>query len=98
MKTNEVIGTLRQHRDELNRQGVVHAAVFGSLARGEARPDSDIDILIELDPRARLGVYDYVGIRDYITALFDRPVDVVNAEALKPYLRHSVRNETIYAF
>jgi predicted nucleotidyltransferase len=47
----EIIATLRLHQAELHRRGVRHAALFGSLARGESRRTSDIDILIELDPR-----------------------------------------------
>ena len=51
MNKRAVIAMLKQHRAELERKGVRHAALFGSLARDEARPDSDIDIMIELDPR-----------------------------------------------
>ena len=47
MDRDRVIATLQQHRAELEGRGVVHAAVFGSVARGQARPDSDVDILIE---------------------------------------------------
>jgi predicted nucleotidyltransferase len=47
----EIIATLRAHQEELRRRGVRHAALFGSLVRGESKRTSDIDILIELDPR-----------------------------------------------
>jgi predicted nucleotidyltransferase len=45
-----VLETLRAHEGELRRLGMSHAAVFGSVARGEARMDSDVDVLVELDP------------------------------------------------
>jgi predicted nucleotidyltransferase len=48
----EIIATLRVHQAELRRRGVRHAALFGSIARGESKRTSDIDILIELDPQA----------------------------------------------
>jgi uncharacterized protein len=53
----EVIETSRRHQAEPHRRGVRHAALFGSLARGEARPDSDIDILLELDPDAPISLF-----------------------------------------
>ena len=47
---DDVLEMLRTHESELRRLGVSHAAVFGSVARSEARADSDIDVLVELDP------------------------------------------------
>ena len=98
MDSRQIIETLRQHEDELHRQGVAHIALFGSAARGDARPDSDIDILIDLDPDARLSVFDYVGLKDYIAGLFEADVDVVNREGLKPYLKPAVLAEIVDAF
>ena len=98
MDRHEIIATLKRHEDELHRQGVAHAALFGSVARGDARPGSDIDILIDLNPDARLSVFDYVGVKDYIAGLFEGPVDVVNREALKPYLKPAVLTDAIDAF
>jgi hypothetical protein len=48
-----------------------------TTADGDARPDSDTDIMIEIGPEARIGVWDHVGIEDFIAGLFDGPVDVV---------------------
>lgn len=98
MNKRAVIAMLKQHRAELERQGVRHAALFGSLARDEARADSDIDIMIELDPDNSMGVFGYVGLKDYIASLFDGPVDVVDRAALKPYVRPAAVTDAIYAF
>ena len=51
-------------------RGVAHAALFGSRARGDQRTESDTDILIEFDPTARVTVFDYAGLKDYIAGLF----------------------------
>ena len=74
------------------------AAVFGSVARGDSRPDSDIDIMVEIDPEAHITVFDYVGLKEYIAGLFDSPVDVVSRDNLKPYVRPTATADAIYAF
>ncbi|MEH2586825.1 nucleotidyltransferase family protein [Bradyrhizobium sp. AZCC 1721] len=98
MNSYEALETLRRSEHALRGRGVKHAALFGSVARGENRPDSDIDIMIEFDPEARVTVFDYVDIKEYIAQLFDRPVDVVNREGLKPYVRPAAMADAIYAF
>jgi uncharacterized protein len=98
MNSQEAIAILVQHRDDLQARGVRHSALFGSVARGEARPDSDLDILIELDPKAKLDVFAYVGLRRYIAELFTGPVDVIDRDALKPHVRPPAESDAIYAF
>jgi uncharacterized protein len=68
----------------LRAQGVAHAALFGSVARGDDRPDSDIDILVDLDPAIVVTIFDYAGVKEFIADMFDRPVDVVSRESLGP--------------
>ena len=94
----EIIDRLRQNEAALRARGVSHAALFGSRARGDNRPDSDIDIMIEVDPAAGIGVYEYVALKDYIAALFDDRVDVVSRDELKPYVKPAVTTDAIYAF
>ena len=53
-----ILATLRAHAEDLRRRGIVHASVFGSVARGEDRPNSDVDIMVELEPDAPLPLPD----------------------------------------
>ncbi len=98
MNREEIIARLREHETTLRTRGVAHAALFGSRARGEQGPESDTDIMIEIDPSAPVGVWEYAGIKAYIASLFDGPVDVVDRAGLKPYVRPSATTEAIYAF
>ena len=93
-----VIATLRAHQGELRQRGVSRVALFGSIARGEGKRTSDIDILIELDPQAPVGLFDYVGIAQYLADLFPVRVDVANRSSLKPLVRPSIERDAIYAF
>jgi predicted nucleotidyltransferase len=98
MDRHEIIATLRKSESMLRSRGVCHAALFGSRARGDNRPDSDIDIMIEFDPAAHITIFNYAGLKDYIASLFDGPVDVVSREGLKPYVRPAATADAIYAF
>jgi hypothetical protein len=98
MNRQQILAKLRENEAALRARGVSHAALFGSRARGDARPDSDIDIMVEFDPGAHVTIFNYAGLKDYIAGLFDSPVDVVSREGLKPYVRPAVITDAIYAF
>jgi predicted nucleotidyltransferase len=98
MNNLDALKTLRRSEQALRDRGVMHAALFGSVARGDNHTKSDIDIMIEIDPAARMTVFDYVDLKDYIAGLFEEPVDVVNREALKSYVRPTATADAIYAF
>jgi len=98
MNREDIIGRLRANEAELRACGVKHAALFGSRARGDDRPDSDTDIMIEIAPQAPIGVWGYIGLKEYVASLFDGPVDVIDREALKPYVAPAATADAIYAF
>ena len=72
MNSEQVIATVCVHETELRRRGVMHAALFGSVARNEAMPTSDIDIMIALEPGAPVGLFEYVDITQYLADLFPK--------------------------
>lgn len=77
----------------LRKYNAVKVYVFGSCARKEETPDSDIDLLVEFTPCATL--FDQVHIQDEISALLNCKVDVVSRRGLHPYLRKSILAEAI---
>ena len=98
MKRELVIAKLKDAEAELRSRGVLHAALFGSTARGEDGPDSDIDVMVEIDPNASVGIYEYVSLVRTITEMFPERVDVSNCAALKYYVRPTAERDAIYAF
>ena len=97
-KKGEVIATLKALEPELRERGVASAAVFGSVVRGQAWPDSDVDVLIDIDPAAPFDLLDLVGIGNLLTDRLGRPVDVVDRKALKPQLRDNILAEAERVF
>lgn len=98
MRRDEVIARLKQAKPALRARGIRRAAVFGSVARGDERPDSDIDIMIEIDPAFHVTIYEYVGLTELVAGLFNEPVHVVNGNSLKPFVRPSATRDAVYAF
>jgi predicted nucleotidyltransferase len=97
MNSVEILTRLRENEAALRARRQT-CGLFGSRARGDNRPDSDIDLMIEVDPGHVIGVYEYVALKDYIAELFDGPVDVVSRDGLKPYVRPRAMADTVYAF
>jgi uncharacterized protein len=90
----EVLALLADRREELARRGVRTLAVFGSIARGEARPDSDVDVLVEFGQGPSFD--DYAELADYLEDLMGCQVDLVPRAWLRPELRDHVRPDLRY--
>lgn len=97
MTVDEVRRILAPHRDNLSRLGVVSLHVFGSVARGEAGPDSDVDFLIELDPGRRISLLAVAHIKGELEDLLGRTVDLVEPHVLKERMREQVLREAVRA-
>ena len=91
----ETLSLLRAHKETLaKRFGVAAIALFGSTARGEASPESDVDVLARFDGAADWRRY--FGALFYIEDLLGRSVDLVTDKALRPELRPRVEAEAVY--
>ena len=95
MKRNEVVRILTEHQKELSEKyGVKSLALFGSVARDEANPKSDVDVLVEFN--RPVGLFGLFALQDYLEALFGCPVDLGTPDSLKPRLRTKVLAECVY--
>jgi predicted nucleotidyltransferase len=97
-RLEHVLETLRSHESDLRSLGVSHAAVFGSVARGEAGPGSDVDVLVDLDESRPMGIFEYSRIKLYVGDLLSGSADVVNRRTIKPLLRDSILRDAVNAF
>jgi predicted nucleotidyltransferase len=93
-----ILATLRAHRDELRAAGLRHLSLFGSVARGEAGSESDIDLMVELDPQARLGLFGIVALERQLGDLLGCKVDLIPALVERPRLLANIRRDSRRAF
>ncbi len=95
MRRVEVLGILAKHRDQIKGLGVGSLDLFGSVARDEARPDSDVDLLVEFAIEATL--FDLFRVRRYLEDILQCKVDLGTKSALRQHLREPVLRELIRA-
>jgi len=97
-RLSSVLRTLQAERDRLRPLGVRHLSVFGSTARDEARDDSDVDLIIDLDPDRQIDIFDLASIAAEVEAMLGRPVDLVRRGALKPHVAEQALKDEVRAF
>lgn len=96
MKRDEVLSLVAAHREELERLGVKALNLFGSVARDEARLDSDVDFLVEFSIEA--GLFDLFRVQHYLEDLLEREIDLGTEDALREHLRQPVMRDVIRVF
>ncbi|UCD81843.1 MAG: nucleotidyltransferase family protein [Desulfobacterales bacterium] len=91
---DEILSLLVQNKAELkNRFKVRRIALFGSYARGDQKPDSDVDILVDIDPSVGL---EFVTLAEQIEQLLGLPVELVSLRAIKPDKLKYIERDLIY--
>jgi uncharacterized protein len=95
MQRDEALAILTDHRQDLENFGVKSIAIFGSVARNEARGDSDVDVLVEF--AVPVGFFELIRLERHLGNLFGRRVDLTTPGGLKRQLRDHILREAVYA-
>ena len=93
-----VIATLRAHEAELRAAGIRRLSLFGSVARGEDDERSDVDLAVELDPEARVGLFALAGLELRLGDMLGRRVDLLPLPVERPRLRANIERDALHAF
>ncbi len=94
----QIITKLKALRPALRAEGVTHLALFGSRARGDNRPDSDIDLLIDIDPESRFSILNLVGVEHIVADATGIPANAFMRRSLDKHFVESVAREAIPVF
>jgi len=98
MNRDEVIRCLRAHEAELRRLGIVQLSLFGSVARGEAGPESDVDLAAQFDRNRPFGMFQFVDLQQRLGDLLGVKVDLVGEPIAKPRFRARVDQDRVRVF
>ena len=98
MDKSAVIAKLREHEPELKAAGVTRLALFGSVARGDASEQSDVDLMAEFDSGREFSLLDRVRLENRLADLLGVPVDLTPAASLKEGIRERAAREAVLAF
>jgi len=90
-----VVRLLHEEAPRLRALGITHLSLFGSMARGEAGPESDVDLLIETESAAKLGLFDLFDLREELRRRFDRPVSFAFRSQMRPWLQEWIEEDRI---
>lgn len=97
MNREQILAILAQHNDIKRRFFVKNLYLFGSVARGEAHENSDIDMLVEYEPGARVGIFQFLRLRRELSNILRCEVDLATPDALHKELKDNILKEAIHA-
>jgi predicted nucleotidyltransferase len=98
MDKSTVIAKLREYEPELKAAGITRLSLFGSVARGDASSESDVDLMAEFDPAKQFSLLDMVGLENRLADILGVQVDLTPARALRERIRERVTQEAVVAF
>ncbi|MFN4219328.1 MAG: nucleotidyltransferase family protein [bacterium] len=97
LKLEKIINILRKHKEELKKKyHLKKIGIFGSYVRGEQSSKSDVDILVEFEEDAKIGLLEFINMENYLSDLLGVKVDLVERVALKPRIGKHILKEVIF--
>lgn len=97
MKPKETAAILKENQAVLKAHNVKALYLFGSVVRGEDKPESDVDILVEFQPEARVGLFGLARLQRRLSEILGRPVDLTTPDALHEALKDRIIKEAVRA-
>ena len=98
MTRREALSRLDRNREKLRTFDVRHIAVFGSTACDQATVHSDVDVLVEFDAKARVGLFTFVRLLDFLADVMGTRIDLATPDALRAEMRSEILGEAVRAF
>jgi predicted nucleotidyltransferase len=98
MTREEAIARIKSHEAELRAGGINSLALFGSIARGDQRPDSDLDLMCDIDEGQNLSLFDFIGLRLRLEDIVGTHVDLVERAYMRPRIARRAMNDEVPIF
>ena len=97
MRRSAAIAKLKEHQAELKQLGVEHLYLFGSTARGDAGPDSDVDLFFDYE-KGKLGLFQLMDVKERASSILGRKVDIMTRDSLHKVLRDRIEASAVLVF
>ncbi|WBQ15643.1 nucleotidyltransferase family protein [Sphingobium yanoikuyae] len=98
MDRNTAIDRLKAHEAQLRAMGVVSLSLFGSTARGEQRPDSDVDVAVTIDKSVQMDLFRFAAMSSHLNDWLRVPVDLVSEPARKARFQNEIDRDRVRVF
>ena len=98
MTRTDAIARLKAHQGELNALGLRRLSLFGSMARGDSGPSSDVDVAAVLDPAAHIDLFRLAALSERLTALLGASVDLITEPARSARLQAEIERDRVRVF
>jgi predicted nucleotidyltransferase len=98
MSRDEVLTKLRHHAPELQAEGILHLTLFGSTARNQTTPSSDIDLMADFDPGKKISLLSVVRLERELSEMLGEKVDLCTRRSMREIIRKNAEKEAVLAF
>lgn len=95
---DDVLKTLREHERDFRARGLAHLYLHGSVAKGLATPDSDVDLFFDIAPGSPFDLFDLVEVKEFATGILGRKADITTRGGLHPMLKDDIEKSSVAVF